>query len=42
MGHFSVAITEIYSNLKNKKRNEVADIINLEISQHDIDKKIEG
>jgi integrase len=39
MGHSSVAITEIYANLINKKRDEVADIINLEISQHDIDKK---
>jgi site-specific recombinase XerD len=39
MGHSSVAITEIYANLINKKRDEVADIINLEINQHDIDKK---
>jgi site-specific recombinase XerD len=39
MGHSSVAITEIYANLINKKRDEVADIINLEITEHDIDKK---
>ncbi|TAL67946.1 MAG: hypothetical protein EPN82_12805 [Bacteroidetes bacterium] len=41
MGHLSVAITEIYANLINKKRDEVADIINLEITEHDIERKKE-
>jgi integrase/recombinase XerD len=32
MHHSSVAITEIYTNLIKKKRDEVADIINLDIT----------
>jgi integrase len=39
MGHSSVAITEIYANLINKKRDEVADIMNLEITKADRDRK---
>jgi integrase len=39
MGHSSVAITEIYANLINKKRDEVADIINIEITKKDRKKK---
>jgi integrase len=41
MKHSSVAITEIYANLINKKRDEVADIMNLEITEHDIQRKQE-
>lgn len=41
MKHSSVAITEIYANLINKKRDEVADILNLEITEDDIQRKIE-
>jgi integrase len=41
MGHSSVAITEIYANLINKKRDEVADIMNLEITEDDLQRKIE-
>ncbi len=40
MGHSSVSVTEIYANLVNKKRDEVADIMNFEITQEDLDKKI--
>jgi hypothetical protein len=41
MGHSSVAITEIYANLINKKRDEVADIINIEITEEDRERKNE-
>jgi integrase len=39
MGHSSVSVTEIYANLVNKKRDEVADIMNFEIAQEDIERK---
>ncbi|TAL69302.1 MAG: hypothetical protein EPN82_07105 [Bacteroidetes bacterium] len=39
MGHSSVAITEIYANLISKKKDEVADIINIEITEEDLKKK---
>ena len=42
MGHSSVAITEIYANLINEKRDEVADIINIEITEEDRERKKEG
>jgi len=35
MGHSSVAVTEIYANLIDKKRDEVANIINIEITEED-------
>ena len=39
MGHSSVAVTEIYANLINKKSDEVADIINIEVTEEDREKK---
>jgi integrase len=36
MGHSSVAVTEIYANLINKKKDEVADIINIDMNEDEI------
>ncbi len=41
MGHSSVAVTEIYANLINKKRDEVSGIINLVINDDDLKRKEE-
>ena len=40
MGHSSVSVTEINANHVNRKGDDVADTMNFEITQADIEKKI--